>query len=129
MADKTLKANTFSLTTTLLVVNTMIASGIIVRTGHLYRLSANSYAPYNWILGTAIIVLMCITALHAFTGYAVITGKKLHRQVITVATIAQIAPIAAVTAVITDPAILAGLVSSVATAIVTCALLRRTISK
>lgn len=98
-----------------------------MRTSYQYRISANSYAPYNRVLGTAIIALTCIIALQAFTSAVVITGKNLPSRIIPVATIAQVTSIAAITVVIADPAILTGFVSSVVTAIATCTLLHRTI--
>ncbi|MEM0232059.1 MAG: hypothetical protein QXY96_02110 [Candidatus Methanomethylicaceae archaeon] len=96
----------------LLVVNIIIISGIVVRIGHLYK--AGIYTYYDWIIGTIIIILICVVILHAFTGYAMIASKKLYKWVLISTTTAQVLLIV-VTAIMMDPIIFMGLVASVTT--------------
>ncbi|MEM0000603.1 MAG: hypothetical protein QXP03_03825 [Desulfurococcaceae archaeon] len=123
MAGNLSRTGTSPLVIPLLAVNTVIISGIVVRIGHLYR--AGTYTHYDWVVGVAIITLMCITALHAFAGYAVIASKKLYRGVLAGATTAQVASLIVVTAMMADPVILMGLAASVATTITIIASLYR----
>lgn len=55
-----------------LVVNIVIISAILVRIGYLYNKSMNAY---SWILGTAIMALLCAIALYAFIGGYVLKLK------------------------------------------------------
>jgi len=94
----------------------------------LYGVGAETYAYYGWTLGTAIIVLLCINALYAFTGYAIITGRKLSKQLIISTTITQIVLLIAVTAITMDPLMFLGLASSIASTIAVIASMYRVTS-
>ncbi|MEM2213635.1 MAG: hypothetical protein QXD66_00970 [Candidatus Nezhaarchaeales archaeon] len=111
-----------------LLVNVTIVSGTVVRISHLYGVGAETYAYYGWTLGTAIIVLLCINALYAFTGYAIITGRKLSKQLIISTTITQIVLLIAVTAITMDPLMFLGLASSIASTIAVIASMYRVTS-
>ncbi|MEM4425454.1 MAG: hypothetical protein QW335_05690 [Candidatus Nezhaarchaeales archaeon] len=111
----TFRASTLPLVA-LLLVNVAIISGVVVRISHLYGVGVETYTYYDWILGIATIVLMCISALYAFIGYAVITGKKLYKQFITSAAILQIVSLIVATTITLDLLIFVGLASSIVTA-------------
>ncbi|MEM1528136.1 MAG: hypothetical protein QW290_08210 [Sulfolobales archaeon] len=122
MAGNFSKMDTSSLVASLLAVNTVIISGIVVHIGHLYR--AGTYTHYGWVVGIVIITLICIAAIHAFAGYTVIASKKLYKRVLASTTTAQVVSVIAVIAIVMDPIMLMGLAASVTTTTIIALLLR-----
>lgn len=96
-----------------LVVNIVIISAILVRIGYLYNKSMNTY---SWILGTAIMALLCAIALYAFIGgYVLIKSKKFYKRALICAASIHITSLTIIAVVMIDYEIFLGLISSMAT--------------
>ncbi|MEM0503847.1 MAG: hypothetical protein QXT58_03970 [Archaeoglobaceae archaeon] len=97
-----------------LVVNIVIISAILVRVGYLYNKSMNAY---SWILGTAIMALLCAIALYAFIGgyVSIKSNKKLYKRALICAASIHITSLTIIAVVMIDYEIFLGLISSMAT--------------
>lgn len=121
------RASVFPLVVSLLAVDIVIISGIVVRISHLYI--AGTYMYNDWVIGVAVTTLMCMVVLHAFVGYTVITSKKLYKRVLISTTLVQVMSITAVTVIVVDLVMFIGLIASVAATAALIALLLRTPSR